>query len=184
MNRLPETYDHTLTAVLNDLDIMVTARNVLTLYIALYMPPRSSLKQTAEVILHFWFSSRLPSEPCRTILQEFSEHVDEHIIQKMEDRLGHEPGTLHWPIRGINVSIQLRLDEWKYIVRMVNTTYPMTKASLQRMHRSLGDRERDDFGRWCFRQLPYIRMCSFHFRYTGVLLPFGHWLHRFDMVNP
>jgi hypothetical protein len=178
--RLPEGYDGKCVAVLNDMDFIIVARNVIMLLIALQFEPDVAV----PMMIHLWYSALLPSYVMQAIQTNILPMV-EHVCQKIKTKPGGALQAKTFEIGGRKLRITLKKDEWPRLARFCQVPEGLTAEAAQRIRRriTLAPERVDYRDRALLNMSAGVRQGEMHFRHTGVLLPYGSSTRDFDTPN-
>ncbi|KAF4538213.1 uncharacterized protein LTHEOB_10983 [Lasiodiplodia theobromae] len=171
-----------ITAVINDREIDIVARNAIMLLAALYVKPTPV---AAAAILHIWYSVIIPSsvlQTLRTTVLPLIQDVCAKVAEKPADQLLAKTFT-QGPCR---LRLVLEKRNWVALTGYLDIPYGLTKESCERTWRNsvLANAQRYDWHMRMFDQIPGWRGSTKRFRLEGVLMPFGASRSMFDMPNP
>lgn len=180
---LPDTFSGKLTWVINNLSAHNTARNFVMLHIAATQEP----KLAAEMMIHLWFSARLPKKMLVII--------NECIVPYMEAMLQHWPVDREdeekpikyldlGPSHHCNLSMSVSRLELSTMLWIFKADHNVATALTDRRE-ALTDPLRQDLRDFelAFQQ-PAWRVSTTRYRETGVLGPLRANLEAFTAINP
>lgn len=178
---LPDTFHSHLNVVLNDIDFDVVLRNFIMLSIALQLPSN----EAADVILHIWYSARIPTEICQAIEIHVLPLV-EAVVKNIENKSSTNILSKTWNFGSRSLRLSLLKSEWQTLARKLA---PLSAAASQAADSSrvaimLAPTRRDCLDRALATQGERHRQCTMRFRETGVLLPFSHDMRSYCTPNP
>ncbi|CAI6332930.1 unnamed protein product [Periconia digitata] len=178
---LPNEYAGQCTAVLNDADFAVVARNIMMLLSALHFDPAAS----TPIILHLWYSALLP-ERMLTILQKEILPYIENVCAEIQDRSSRSFHVQTFKFVTSSVRLCLRKEQWVQLISFFKVPAGLDKdvVTTTRQKVTLDDKKIDELDLDMFRWPPDRRMGNWKFRSDGVLLPFGCSREEFDTPNP
>ena len=178
INSLPEIYKNTCTAVINDKDIVVVARTMILLLVAL----RKVSTDTTELMLHIWYSVRLPFVMAKVIDTEIKPLIAD-VVHKIKDRSEKLLQSKTWSLDTASVTVRLYKPQWRLVLKMLESVHSATTAEHRRRDLVFNKNRVDFRERHYFDLTPSMRLCAHKFRETGVLLPFGHCVNDFEVAN-
>ncbi|KAF1946434.1 hypothetical protein EJ02DRAFT_418542 [Clathrospora elynae] len=178
---LPESYGGECTAVLNDKELIIVARNAIMLLIALYFDPEVSV----PMIIHLWYSASIPGAMVQALQSHILPLVEE-VCGKVKDKSAGSVQAKTFTINGRKLRVVLKKEEWfefaKYFT--VPKTLTADEANVMRRRVTVAP-ERIDYRERAMLQWPgALRLVDMNFRQEGVFLPFGCSLEAFDTPNP
>ena len=181
ISRLRNTYQGTLTIVMNNSDIRLTTRNIVMFLLAIQLPPPAA----ADVILHFWCSSRLTSAMLATIKRYVREPIAAVVSDIGEvDPLHEVPTTHEWKSGPASVLISMYKQEWEQLLEILDVRHLPPMAELKRWEIVFGEGRRDMRDQDFFVQPSNRRMGTTMYDEVGVLMPFGYMCDAFNCANP
>ena len=175
--RLPAIFDGTLNICINDLDHLVTVRNIVLVLIAKSLPPM----EAADLILHLWYSAFITPEIYATLQKEVLPWIE--TINEGVTNIPDDDQTIGWS--KFRLYITMHTSMWKGQPAYVkgDPTFGTQKAQ------ETGDRVLTLAGAdWLeallYKQQPGWRVSSSKYRKDGLLLPFGANQENFTVPNP
>ncbi|KAF2875827.1 hypothetical protein BDV95DRAFT_485026 [Massariosphaeria phaeospora] len=179
---LPDGYAGQFTAVINDKDFDVVARNIIFILIALYLPK----EEAVPVIIHLWYSALIPT-PMLTMLREKILPLIIHICTKIEHKAPNalQAKTLKHESGG-SLRVVLSEEYWNVLCSYLQVDPHVTAADAKKLRNDeINNPKRTDMKHnGYYYQLPAFRMCMARFLDDGILLPYGTSRAGFDSPNP
>lgn len=178
---MPDGYKGKCVAVLNDIDFVIVARNAIMLLVALQFEPGVAV----PMIIHLWYSALLPGYMVQAIQSTILPMIED-VCRKTNNKSASALQVKNFEISGRKLSITLKKDEWARLARFCQVPEGLTTKDAQRIrHRIMLAPERIDYRDRALLNMPAgVRQGEMHFRYTGVLLPYGCSTAEFDTPNP
>ncbi|RAQ98724.1 mynd finger family protein [Stemphylium lycopersici] len=178
---LPEGYKGKCVAVLNDMDIIIVARNAIMLLIALQFESDVAV----PMIIHLWYSALLPSYMMQAIQTSILPMV-KNVCQKIKTKPGGTLQAKTFEVGGRKLRITLKKEEWACLAKFCQVPEGLTAEAAQRIRHSITlAPERVDYRDRALLNMPAgVRQGEMYFRHTGVLLPYGCSTRDFDTPNP
>ncbi|KAK7539554.1 uncharacterized protein J3D65DRAFT_666267 [Phyllosticta citribraziliensis] len=171
------------TAVVNDREFHVVARNTILLLTAMYVDSASA---AAEAMLHIWYSALIPS----SVLHHLRATVLPHIRAVCQKIAGKPAGNLFSKTFTNNAcSLRMVLEKrfWDALPGYLEPLDGLTADQAQRVRlkamRTSGMVYQKDSKILCC-QLPGWRTARIEFRKDGVVAPFGASKAEFNVPNP
>lgn len=171
-----------ITAVINDRDFDIVARNAILLLTALHVVPAPA---AAAVMIHTWYSALLPPSVLKSLhstVLPLIRTVCAKIASKPPDQL---LGKTFTHGRG-SVRLVLTRRCWEALQAYLEVPSGLTAAEAKRVRGATvaAPARRDYVDRALFCQPPAWRAATIRFRSEGVLMPFGAATGTFDVPNP
>lgn len=178
---LPKGYRGECVAVLNDVDFVIVARNIIMLLIAIYFESEVAV----PMIIHLWYSALLPSCMMEAIQSNILPMIDD-VCQKIKNKPNGALQAKTFEIDGRKLCITLKKDDWICLAQFCQIPHGLTAELAQRMRRRITlAPERVDYRDRAMLNMPAgVRQGEMYFRHTGVLLPYGCSTRDFDTPNP
>ena len=186
---LPKDYSGTVTCVVNEQDLLVVVRNVMTLIASMLLSPRKA----AEFMLHLWYSARLTPDMTAVIshIKKLMENALEKFNNFGEDHLWRST----WNFGTRQLSLSLHKEAWPLMVRILSSEHvgPSFELGFQEPGLVTDARRRfvmltphllDQRESHLFDLPPSQRLSAQRFREHGVLSPFGSDISAFTLANP
>ncbi|KAF2281297.1 uncharacterized protein EI97DRAFT_25631 [Westerdykella ornata] len=178
---LPEGYTGQCTAVLNDRDFAVVARNAILLLLALRLDPEAS----APMMIHLWYSALIPAIMLDTLQREILPYI-ENVCAKVNDKPAHslQAKTFKFPMGSLR--LLLKKEQWFRLASFFKVPDGLTchSATTLRRQTTLNPDRKDNLDRILYSWPPGQRLGCMKFRAEGILLPFGSSTQEFDTPNP
>ncbi|KAF2444501.1 MYND finger family protein [Karstenula rhodostoma CBS 690.94] len=178
---IPDAYDGTWKAVINDRDFDVVGRNIILLMTA--------LSYTAEVatpiMIHLWYSALIPSCMLHCLQVDILPLIED-VCGKVKDKSPDNILAKTFKLTGGDLRVALRKAEWSRLADLFNVRGGLTseKATAIRQRNTMAPEREDYVDRALLDFSPVQRELVMHFRRTGVLIPFGSSQDKFDTPNP
>ncbi|KAF4311294.1 hypothetical protein GTA08_BOTSDO13075 [Botryosphaeria dothidea] len=171
-----------ITAVINDRDFDIVARNAILLLTALHVVPAPA---AAAAMIHTWYSALLPPSVLKSLhstVLPLIRTVCAKIASKPPDQL---LGKTFTHGRG-SVRLVLTRRCWEALQAYLEVPSGLTAAEAKRVRGATvaAPARRDYVDRALFCQPPAWRAATIRFRSEGVLMPFGAATGTFDVPNP
>ncbi|KAG8525730.1 uncharacterized protein KY384_000490 [Bacidia gigantensis] len=179
MKTIPSSYTRMSTAVLNDKEDLVTARNVILLLMSVMVVS----EDLPEMMLHLWYSARIPAK-LANILREDITPLVATVVQKIQSRDETTVQAKTWLKGTVSLRVCLLKHQWEFILKTLTTELTLVGSESNRKAVVLHDTRIDYRERHDLNLSPPLRSCAHKLRVTGVLLPFGSCDQRFNMPNP
>jgi hypothetical protein len=176
---LPKTYAGNGTAVLNDRNTTITARNAMLLLTALYFEPEIAV----PIMMHLWYSAMLPLE----ILQKLQDGILPYILDvcnKIKEKHDGSTQAKTFSNGGSSVRLVLKKQEWFWLATIFKVPHGLSATQAQSIRQSVTLRRTDYIDRHIYRLPPGRRAGAMEFRQHGILLPFGALRKDFTIPNP
>lgn len=182
VNDLPDDYTGRCTFVANDFDLDIVARNTILLMIAQHIP----VEEAVPVMIHLWYSARLPT----TILDV----IQNTILPLVEDvctKIANKPDTV--PLgktfkitTGQSIRIVLTKSDWNRFKAYFTLPAGLNPDTVRAMRQNAvyNPARRDNLHKGFYTFWPALRMCADKFRRDGILLPYGASRTDFVAWNP
>ncbi|KAI4280686.1 MAG: hypothetical protein L6R38_004262 [Xanthoria sp. 2 TBL-2021] len=155
VNGLPNTYEGTITCVLNDKNVNVVARNIVMLLIAAQLPPA----EAAEIILHMWYSARL-TKGMLTAINNYVKKLVADVIFKIKDKSDKVLQSKKWTFGSAEVTVRLTKSQWKTLLAIIDAKHDLSKTEEERRKVVLAP-HRLDYRERELHTLPgFRRLCS------------------------
>ncbi len=177
--RVSENHIGECTCVINDQDPVVVYRNVVILLIAVLLPP----VEAADLMLHVWYSGRINSSMQKT-LKESVHPLIADVVGKIKSKKDDILLSKTWTLGRGEISVRLYKKMWSFLLKMLDSHHGVSETEKNRLHVMLNASRLDHLERHLYSQTPAGRVCSHKMRETGVLLPFGSCLDKFQCPNP
>ncbi|CZR50286.1 uncharacterized protein PAC_00158 [Phialocephala subalpina] len=184
---LPDGITHQIRITMNDLDFHVVARNTILLLLALTTTSTSTIEQTAEVLIHVWYSSSIPSSVMST-LQDRVKPLIAEVCKKIANKSPDSILGKTWDFpAGQTFRLVLKKKDWLQLLGFFEVPEGLSWEEAARIRKAVTlAPERVDYrDRWYFKEtLPFMRIAKQRFQEDGMLLPFGHPRIGFNTPNP
>lgn len=179
INGLPAIYKGTCTSVLNDKNMNIVARNIVMLLISAQLPPLES----AELVLHIWYSSRL-TQGMLAAIDKYARVPIADTVAKIKGKDDRVIQSKRWTFGTAEITVRLYKPQWATLLQILEAEHDVKKTEEERRKIVLAPSRIDYRDRELFTLPGFGRMCSTKFRETGVLVPFGSALVDFNCPNP
>ncbi|KAF1998521.1 hypothetical protein P154DRAFT_495217 [Amniculicola lignicola CBS 123094] len=178
---LPEGYTGRCTAVLNDRDFAVVARNVILLLSALHFDPGVS----APVMIHLWYSALIPAIMLETLQREILPYIED-VCAKVKGKSAKSIQAKTFNFSNGSLRLLLKKEQWFQLASFFKVPKGLTceSAAKLRVQTTLNPDRKDHLDRALYTRPPGQRKGCWKFRAEGILLPFGCSTKEFDMPNP
>ncbi|KAK5133101.1 hypothetical protein LTR08_008211 [Meristemomyces frigidus] len=179
---VPQGYDQSLHAHINDKDFDIVARNAIMLLVLLTVPDTD---KAAECVVHIWYSACIRQTDL-DILRDQVRPLVEDICKKI---VGKKVGTMlgkTWPFANRALRLVLKKELWTLLLDYLEVPKGLTAVLAQRIRVAvtLAPSRKDYYERMLIKYPPAHRVCINKFRELGILVPFGHRVQLFDIPNP
>jgi hypothetical protein len=178
---LPVDYTGRCTAVLNDMDFVVVARNAIFLLSALHFDPSTS----APIMLHLWYSALIPTIMLETLQKEILPYIED-VCSKVKDKSPESLQAKTFKLPHGSLRLLLKKEHWFQLASFFKVSKGLTSqsATARRVQTMLNPGRMDIVDRALYAMPPGQRMGCWKFRKEGILLPFGCSTQKFDTPNP
>jgi hypothetical protein len=178
---LPDGYDGQCTAVINDIDFMVVARNAILLLIALSLETDDAV----VTMIHVWYSALLPHAMIDTLRHVILAPVVD-VCEKIKDKPSTSLQAKTFCFGKRSLRLVLKKHQWDEFKDYLSVPQGLTKGDAQAIRRRcmLAPERTDYLQRALCNQPPSIRVATMTFREDGILLPHGVSRQMFDTPNP
>lgn len=178
---LPSEYQMPATAVLNDLDFDVVARNAIMLLVALVV---EDTEKASDTILHLWYSALVRT--CDLAILADVRLLVEDVVSKIADKTAGSLQAKTWKINKSSLRLVLAKEQWTSLLAFLKAPEGLAVAQARQVRTdvTMAPSRKDYIHRNLVAQPPYHRVCKMKFREDGLLLPFGHSRKEFVVPNP
>lgn len=178
---LPEGYTGRCTAVLNDRDFVVVARNVILLLSALHFDPDVS----APMMIHLWYSALIPAIMLETLQREVLPYIED-VCAKVKNKSAKSLQAKTFKFSNGSLRLLLKKEQWFQLASFFKVPKGLTcqSATKLRAQTTLNSYRKDHLDRALYTWPPGKRIGCSKFRAEGILLPFGCSTKEFDTPNP
>ncbi|KAI6373129.1 hypothetical protein MCOR25_003528 [Pyricularia grisea] len=186
IGQLPDQYKQAVTAVLNDKEFDVVARNAIMLLILATVEDKN---EAADCVLHVFYSAFLTKSHMEILTNKIHPLVQD-VCDKTSTKLKDAILAKTWTFGGAEGRVQVRVvlsrGQWLDLLAMLKAPKKLKQTrAMDIRDRVVNARERIDYvDRHILCQLPNIRMGFHKFRVDGILLPFGASRTDFVLPNP
>ncbi|KAI1764418.1 hypothetical protein GGR53DRAFT_322938 [Hypoxylon sp. FL1150] len=189
---LPDEFNHALTVTINDREPSTTARNAILLLLILSTLDlqeaiQINIEPLVDALIHVWYSAMITGD-ILSRLQSKVKPLIEEACQLTADRDPDDIVGKRWVFSmGATLCLNLRKAEWAHVLSLLDIPEHLTAESARRIrHATVLAPERADYrDRWYFKDAtPSMRIAKERFREDGLVLPFGHPRHGFNIPNP
>ncbi|KAF2875898.1 hypothetical protein BDV95DRAFT_285156 [Massariosphaeria phaeospora] len=188
ITHLPEDFVSRVKLTINDREFEVVARNItLLLFAFTSLDDERPVSETAEGLIHLWYSAFLPN----TLLDSVKARVGSLVKAVCTGIANKASGTLHkkrWKFRsGNTLHLSLQKKDWLRLGQFLHLPEGIGLEEARRLRcATVMAPERTDYReRWYYKDAtPSMRLAKHRFREDGLLLPFGHPRIGFDTPNP
>ncbi|KAL8375616.1 hypothetical protein RB595_006946 [Gaeumannomyces hyphopodioides] len=181
IGRLPQTYKNEVSAVLNDKEFDVVARNVILLLIFTTVQDADTAADCALHVFYSAFLNRSHMEILATMVRPLIREVCDKAAGKDQEALLAKTWTLR---DGLSLRVVLSRRQWLGLLTMTEATKKLKLAKAKAIRDKIVNACEDHRDRHMLCQLPHIRMGSLRFYQDGMLLPFGASRAEFTIPNP
>jgi hypothetical protein len=178
---LPEGYTGQCTAVLNDRDFAVVARNVIILLSALHFDPGAG----APIMIHLWYSALIPAIMLETLQREILPYIQD-VCAKIKDKSAKSLQAKTFKLSNGSLRLLLKKEQWFQLASFFKVPEGLTRetATILRRQTSLNSYRIDHLDRALYTKPPGQRIGCHKFRAEGILLPFECSAEEFNTPNP
>lgn len=182
VSSIPETFQKSISIVLNDRDPEIVIRNTILLLISL---TAEETKEAVECVIQIWYSAFIQRKHL-DILQGKLRTLVSDVVQKIVNKPLKSLQAKSWSFGSRTLRLVLTKEIWcKLLERLdVPTNLTAQKAHQIRTAITLAPSRRDYRERRYMCLLPAHRLCQERYRTDGLLLPFGVSRAQFDTPNP
>ncbi|KAF7552086.1 hypothetical protein G7046_g7521 [Stylonectria norvegica] len=179
---LPATYKNSLSITVNDLDFQVVARNAIMLLLLLSV---DEIEQADDSVIHIWYSSMLRKSDL-DLLQTKVRPLIEEVYKKISDRSPQTFLAKTWTFGTRSLRLVFFKETWMALLQHLRVPVNLSRqrADEIRTNVTLAETRTDYRERDYVLSSPACRVSSERFRTVGLLLPFGHSRHGFEIPNP
>ncbi|KAK7518256.1 uncharacterized protein IWZ02DRAFT_380899 [Phyllosticta citriasiana] len=179
---IPANFSQSITALVNDKDFDVVARNVILLLIALYVEPAPA---AAAAMLHTWYSALIPSSVLRCLHDTVLPLIRD-VCEKIKDKPADSLLSKTFKNGTCSMRVVLKKSSWDALPGYLEVPHGLTMEEARRVRRAttMAEERKDYLERALFTQPPGWRTATKQFRSEGILMPFGASLAAFDTPNP
>ncbi|KAF1812296.1 hypothetical protein P152DRAFT_487845 [Eremomyces bilateralis CBS 781.70] len=179
---LPTTYNMQLAITLNDHELDIVARNAIMLILLLAVEEPET---AVDCVVHTWYSAQISKthlDLLDTTVRPLLQDMCTKIVEKPDGKLLAK--TWHFGKRGIRIA--LTKQAWIATLSYLDMPAELTseRAHKVRTAVTLAPERKDHLERHLFAQAPARRVGFMKFRQDGILLPFGHSRHAYNIPNP
>lgn len=178
---LPDGYDGRCTLVINDINFMVVARNIILLFVALSLEP----DEAVPIMIHVWYSALLAPVMIATLRQVALGRIVE-VCEKIKDKPSTSLQAKSFSFGKKSLRLVLKKKQWEELKDYFNVPLGLTQDDAQKIRRRvmLAPERIDYLHRAMCNQPPPIRIATVTFREDGILLPYGASREKFVTPNP
>ena len=178
---LPGAYTGRCTAVLNDKDFAVVARNVILLLSALHFDPGVSV----PMMIHLWYSALIPAIMLETLQREVLPYIED-VCAKVKDKSAKSLQAKTFKFAHGSLRLLLKKEQWFQLASFFKVPKGLTcqSATRRRVQTTLNSDRTDHLDRAMYTWPPGQRQGCLKFREEGILLPFGCSTKGFGTPSP
>lgn len=178
---LPDGYSGRCLLVINDINFMIVARNVVLLFVALSFEPDLA----AAMMIHIWYSALLPHDMLDSLRQVMLGKVVE-VCDKIKNKPLAFLQAKTFLFGKRTLRLVLKKHQWNELKDYLNTPEDLTLEIAQTIRRRvmLAPERVDYLHRALCNQPSAMRVATMTFRKDGILLPHGASRDQFDVPNP
>lgn len=179
---VPQEYTHSFSAIINDLDFDIVARNVIILLVALAL---NDVARTVDCMLHIWYSAFIKQDHLDILTSTIRPLVEE-IVGKIANKSAGAIFGKTWTYGSRSLRVVSSKEQWSMLLSYLETPQGLSLKQAQeaRLEITLAKERQDNKDRRMFAQPPAHRVCGERFREEGILLPFGQSRKDFILPNP
>lgn len=179
---IPDTFEGSVFATINDLDFDVVARNTLMLLVGLVdgIDP----EEAVDTILHVWYSAMLRKDYLDKL--ELIKPLIEAVVAKIADKPAHSMQRKTWTFVKDTLDLSLPKERWSDFLTYFNCPRALTTESAIKIRRSvtLAAGRKNYRHRYLMKLKAADRVSTQKFWDDGLLLPFGHDVNAYTEPNP
>ena len=178
----PTSYTNSITAVINDKDFDIVARNAIFLLIAMVVQNQT---EAVDCMIHIWYSAFIRIDHADILTTQIRPLIQD-VITKIAGKASGATLGKTWTFGSRTVRLVLTKQKWESLLSYFETPHGLSakKAQQVRISIMLADGRKDFRDRAMLSQPPVHRVCMNRFREDGMLLPFGKSREGFDKPNP
>jgi hypothetical protein len=185
INQISPTYKQKIEVVLNELDTDIVLRNAVMLLLAFLFPNG----EASELIIHFWYSAALAFEMYMSGIAERVVPLIKEVCYSLEEEANNAVFSKKWEFGQSFLRLTLRKHQWVSFLDQLELkhTLPIADAIKERksvMADGLNEAQKDVIDQVALTRNTFHRLCDNKWRETGLLLPFAHGRHGFNVPNP
>lgn len=182
ISSIPETFQKSISIVLNDRDPEIVIRNAILLLISL---TAEETKEAVDCMIHILYSAFI-RENHLNILQGKLRVLVADVVQKIVNKPVKSLQAKTWSFGSRNLRLVFTKGIWCKLLERLDVPMNLTaqKAHQVRTAITLAPSRRDYRERRYMCLLPAHRLSQERYRTDGILLPFGASRAQFDTPNP
>jgi hypothetical protein len=127
---LPEGYTGLCTAVLNDRDFTVVARNVIILLSALHFEPGAG----APIMIHLWYSAFIPAIMLETLRREVLPYIQD-VCAKIKDKSAKLLQAKTFELPNGSLRLLLKKEQWFQLASFFKVPEGLTRETATMLRR-------------------------------------------------
>jgi hypothetical protein len=144
--------------------------------------------EASELIVHLWYSASLPSLMWRGVTETMTPLIRD-FVNGIKEEPDNAALTNIWTFGISSLRLTMKKKEWEILLEMIeprlNPVLASREESRKAAMRGPGTQEwQDRFQQSLFRLHRFQRLTEMRYIETGILMPFGSTLGRFDTSNP
>lgn len=182
MSSIPETFQKSISIVLNDRDPEIVFRNAILLLVSL---TTEETKEAVDCMIHIWYSAYIQSSHL-SILQGKLRALVAEVVQETANKPPESLQAKTWSFGSRTLRLVLTKEVWCKLLERLDVPINLTaqKAQQIRTEITLAPSRIDYRERQYMCLLPAHRVAQERYRTDGLLLPFGISRAQFDIPNP
>lgn len=182
VSSIPETFQKSISMVLNDRDPEIVIRNAILLLISL---TAEEIKEAVDCMIHIFYSAFLQKNHL-DILQGKIRALVADVVQKVDNKPLKSLQAKSWTFGSRILRLILTKEVWCKLLERLDVPINLTvqKAHQIRTAVTLAPSRRDYRERRYMCVFPAHRLSQERYRMDGLLLPFGASRAQFDTPNP
>ncbi|KAH8681939.1 hypothetical protein BX600DRAFT_429841 [Xylariales sp. PMI_506] len=180
---LPDGYNGRCSLVINDINYMVVARNIILLFLALSLEVEA--EEAAEIMIHVWYSALLPSSMVDKLRHAALRRIVD-VCEKINDKPSHSLQAKTFLFGKRSLRVVLKKHQWDGLKEYFSIPKGLSQEGAQAIRRRcmLAPERADYLHRALCNQPCSFRVATVTFREDGILLPHGASRDMFDTPNP
>ncbi|KAF2258559.1 hypothetical protein CC78DRAFT_426128, partial [Lojkania enalia] len=176
---LPGEYRGKCTAIINDNNFTIIARNIILLLTALFLEPQEAV----PMMIHFWYSVALPKVMVETLRQRVFHHIHD-VCKKITKKPGESLQAKTFSFGGRWLRLILTRTQWEDLREFSSCRVDLDTAQRVRRGIMLAPERVDYLDRALYNMPARMRGSTLKFREDGILLPFGASREEFSIPDP
>jgi hypothetical protein len=180
VNSLPSGYTKTCDLTLNDPNPIIVIRNAFILMIIFLYPDKH---EATKMILHLWYSAFLCFKDFKKLRYELLPFI-ERAYAKNKNGKATSQVSQRWTKGSASLRLTLTRRQWKMMLVMLEKGDELDYHMAELSRRGVLDKDKLARNKILLDVPSVHRRSHMKFLATGMLLPFGQPVGKYDMPNP